>query len=518
MKRKLFILGLFLVLIVPSNIYAISGSASCQGPGTVELGETFTVTIYGSASEAAYWQSSFVNSSGNLRSNSGTGEVFTDSASSSFSKSYSFTAINTGTATVSQYFSIGGEDGSEETVSSSTCSINIVEATRPNGDNYSSNYDDSDETDDEEVENKSSNSYLKSLNIDGTKINPTFNKDKLDYTVVVNGDIEKINIKAELEDEKATIEGLGEKELKEGINKFEIIVTAENKEVRKYTITVTRKEKNPIEVTINKKKYTVLKNDIGLKVPEGFVKTSVIIEKEEVLAYSNKFTGYLIVALVDEEGNASWYIYNQKNATYTKYTEFNSSGVRLIILEPKKKDIPHRYKKISFDLNGEKVDGYALEFTSPYRLVYALNMATGEKDFYLYDIEQNTFQRFYNKQVEIYRGLLKKLEIGIIGLISIIGIMLIIILSQIAINKKTKKFIKSGGKKEKDDLNVLVKEEEKHDKEEEKLEKTKALEKIDKTSRIKPVVKEKELSKSDLKRLKKEEEKRLKKERREFFK
>ena len=506
---------LLIVFLIP--ITSKAATINCSAPSSVQVGETFNVTFYGSLSSPASVWFANIGSSNNVSYQSGGLSIDGDDEKD-MSHTVSFKANSSGDASFYAY-DVDVSDGNNTYSDSATCYVTITEPTTSNS-SSSYSYDDNEEeeTKNEDNKDKSSDNYLKSLSIKDVKISPTFNKDKLEYTAVVSGDKDKITIEGEGNDSKSTVEGLGEKELKEGINKFEIKVTAENGESKTYTIMVTRKESNPIEIIIDKKKYTVLKKDIGLKVPEDFVKTSVIIEKEEVLAYSNKFTGYLIVALVDEEGNASWYIYNQKNGTYTKYYEITSGNVRLIILKPNKKDIPYKYRQIAFEINGEKVDGYALEFTSPYRLVYALNMATGEKDFYLYDIEQNTFQRFYNKQVEIYRGLLKKLEIGIIGLISIIGIMLIIILSQIAINKKTKKFIKSGGKKEKDDLNVLVKEEEKHDKEEEKLEKTKALEKIDKTSKIKPVVKEKELSKSDLKRLKKEEEKRLKKERREFFK
>ena len=102
------------------------------------------------------------------------------------------------------------------------------------------------------MNNELYNNYLKSLSIDGIKLNPAFNKDKLEYTAVVPGDKEKITIKGELEDDKASVEGLGEVELKEGINRIEIKVTAENGEARKYIISITRKEKNPIEITINK--------------------------------------------------------------------------------------------------------------------------------------------------------------------------------------------------------------------------------------------------------------------------
>ncbi|MBQ1496040.1 MAG: cadherin-like beta sandwich domain-containing protein, partial [Bacilli bacterium] len=396
------------------------------------------------------------------------------------------------------------------------CYVNIVEATRPNsgGSSYYSYNSDNNEVDPD----LSSNSYLKTLSIDGVKINPEFDKDKMEYTAIVSGDTEKINITGELEDDKALVEGLGEKELKEGINTFEIKVTAENTEVRTYVLTVTRKEINPIEITINKKKYIVSKKEIGLEVPKGFTKTKTVIEKQEVVAYSNSFTGYLLVALVDEDGNASWFIYNQKNETYTKYSEYNSDSIRLVLITPKKKDIPYKYKKCDFFINGELVEGYALQLTSPFRLVYALNMATGEENFYLYDMDQNTFQRFYNTQTEIYRDLLKKLEIGIIGLVGLLFIMFIIIISQKVINTKTRKFIKNGGVvEEKKDIQPDEDFEPSDKPKKVKKQKEEKKEIPEEKEEIKDEKVKEKLTKAELKKKRKEEKKKLAEERKEFF-
>lgn len=505
MKKIKYLLIMLLLIPVSSKAAVFH----CSAPSTVESGETFNVNFYGNlSSSSTTWKGSIVGL-GNASYNGGSLSVWNDGPN--FSQTVSFTAGNPGTATF--YVSdIDVSDENQEYYDSDTCYVNIVEASRPNGggNNYYSYNNDNGEVDPD----LSSNSYLKSLGIDNVKINPTFDKDKMEYTAIVSGDTEKINITGELEDDKALVEGLGEKELKEGINTFEIKVTAENTEVRTYVLTVTRKEINPIEITINKKKYIVSKKEIGLEVPKGFTKTKTVIEKQEVVAYSNSFTGYLLVALVDEDGNASWFIYNQKNETYTKYSEYNSDSVRLVLITPKKKDVPYKYKKCEFYINGELVEGYALQLTSPFRLVYALNMTTGEENFYLYDMDQNTFQRFYNTQTEIYRELLKKLEIGIIGLICVLFIMFIIIISQKVINKKTRNFIKNGGVSNvKEDIP-----EEDDDTLEEKTKK----EKKQKESKVKnndskEEDKEEKLSKAELKKKKKEEKKKLAEERKEFF-
>ena len=464
--KKIKYLLITLLLTIP-----ITGKAAvihCSAPSSVESGETFTVTFSGSLnSSASVWFAS-IGSSSNVTYAGGDGLSIPGKDGASMSHSVRFTAGNPGTASFYAY-DVDVSDGVNSYSDSDTCYVEITSATRPNGASaniYDGTYGNSDEDDEKEIDpDKASNSYLKSLSIEGVKLSPAFNKEKMEYSAVVPGDKEKIVIKGEVEDEKATVEGLGEVELKEGINKIEIKVTAENGEERKYILTITRKEKNPIEVTINKKKYTVVKKEIGLKVPEGFVKTTVTIDKQEVVAYSNKFTGYLIVALVDEDGKASWFIYNQKNGTYTKYSELKSNGLRLIILDAKKKDVPYRYKKTEFKINDEIVEGYALELGSNYRLVYALNMDTGNKAFYLYDMEENTFQRFYNTQVNIYRSLVKKLEIVLIALAGIILLMGIVIVSIMFINRKTKKFIKNGGKVEEE--KPIIDEEDEEEKKEE---------------------------------------------------
>ncbi len=518
---------LFITLLLTIPITGKAAVIHCSAPSSVESGETFTVTFSGSLnSSASVWFAS-IGSSSNVTYAGGEGLSIPGKDGASMSHSVRFTAGNPGTASFYAY-DVDVSDGNNTYSDSDTCYVEITSATRPNGASanvYDAVYDDDDE---KEIDpDKASNSYLKSLSIDGVKISPAFNKDKMEYSAVVPGDKEKIVIKGELEDEKATVEGLGEVELKEGINRIEIKVTAENGEERKYILTITRKEKNPIEVTINKKKYTVVKKEIGLKVPDGFVKTTVVIDKQEVVAYSNEFTGYLLVALVDEDGKASWFIYNQKNGTYTRYSELKSNGLRLIILKAKKKDVPYKYKKTTFKINDDIVDGYALELGSNYRLVYALNMDTGNKGFYLYDMEENTFQRFYNTQVNIYRSLVKKLEIVIIALAGVVLLMGIIIISIMFINKKTKRFIKNGGKVE-EEKPIIDEEDEEEKKEELKNKIKEKSEELDRqklelarTRRINPVTEDKNqdepLTREEIKKRKREEKEELEKMRREFF-
>ena len=84
-----------------------------------------------------------------------------------------------------------------------------------------------------EMENKSSNNYLESLKVEGHEF--TFNKQTINYDI---GEVEEktINIEAILEDEKATVNGAGKVELKEGENDIRVDVISESGTTRTYHI------------------------------------------------------------------------------------------------------------------------------------------------------------------------------------------------------------------------------------------------------------------------------------------
>ena len=94
-----------------------------------------------------------------------------------------------------------------------------------------------------EEEKKSDNAYLKTLTIEGQELIPEFNKETTSYTMQVTSDITELNIKAEAEDEKASVSIQGEKDLKDGENKVTISVSAEDGTAKIYEINVTKAEK-----------------------------------------------------------------------------------------------------------------------------------------------------------------------------------------------------------------------------------------------------------------------------------
>lgn len=91
---------------------------------------------------------------------------------------------------------------------------------------------------------KSSNNYLKSLQLDIEGISPIFNKNTTQYYITVLENITNINVTAKPEDSKASVQVLGNTNIQLGNTKISIIVTAENGNKREYVINVT-KTSNP---------------------------------------------------------------------------------------------------------------------------------------------------------------------------------------------------------------------------------------------------------------------------------
>ena len=272
----------------------------------------------------------------------------------------------------------------------------------------------------------SANNYLNGLAVTGNILTPEFDKDVLEYNLEVDYTVEKINVEASSEDNTAVITGMGEHEVSEGNNEILIVVTAENGNERIYKINVLVKEMDPIEVTIDKEKYTVVKKDTLLKELENYQKTTIKINDKEVPALKGKKTNYTLVGLKDSKGNINLYIYDSSKNTYTKYQEIEFSGVSIYPMEKDKEG----YKKTIIKINGSDVTSYKKKGFN-YYLVYGMNLDTGKVNWYTYDSEEKTLQRYLEsdniskEKSDDYLFLIYILS-GVIGLL-IIFIMILFI-------------------------------------------------------------------------------------------
>ena len=437
MKKLKYLL--LLLLFIPTSVSA--ATLNCYAPGEVTVGETFTVTFSGSlSSEASVWFAK-IGSTDNVTYTGG-GLSIDGVDGASMSRSVSFKANSAGSARFYAY-DVDISDGTYSYSDSGECYVNIVEPApvyEPQVDysnNNSSNNTTS--TNNDDSKNNATDTTLKSLSIEGAELNPKFNKDTLEYNVELKNGTTKIKVDAVANEESAIVSGTGEIEVKEGPNKINIVVALPNGTSKTYVINVNVQEKDPINVTINNVKYTVSKKLTDVTLPEGFELKTIKIKNVEVESFYNKKLNYYLVNLKDPSGKSALYIYDIENDKYTKYLPIKSEQISLIVLKAPESTIPYKYYKSTFKFNDIEIEGYAFREKSSFRLIYGMDVATGKKGYYLYDMDQKTIQRFYNDQVNSYISLMDKIKIAFIvlgGFVLLLTIIIIILLSK---NVKFKK-------------------------------------------------------------------------------
>lgn len=243
---------------------------------------------------------------------------------------------------------------------------------------------------------------LKSLTIGDYSLNPTFDPGTTSYNVTVPKGTETINISAEVQDSKSSISGLGEKSVTEGMNVFELIVTAENGSQKTYTLNV-EVEEDPIIVNMNKQDYSIVKQEQAMPPISSYYSATKIeykynVEGEEkifeVPAYYSEVTKFTLLGLKDEKGNVGLYIYNDESKAFTSYNEYNFGNIVLYKLDAKEDKILKDMLKTKANLNGNKLDAYQFNEGSEYYLLYGINVNTGNEGWFMYDSKENTLQRY----------------------------------------------------------------------------------------------------------------------------
>lgn len=381
---------LFAFIFKIDNVSAASCRIGVSAPSSVVVGQSFkvTVTVAGSASIGS-WEYTLSYDSSKVRLNSGTLHVvdYGNGSKSSSSYSYSFTSLQSGSATFKPVNASVLDYASTNECLSSTGSASVSMKSQS------------------EIEaSYSRNNNLSSLSVEGADLSPSFNKDITEYQATLPVDTTKAKIIATAQDSKASITGAGEVDVVDGINKIEIIVTAEHGEKKKYVINLTVQELDPVKVKVDGKTYTVVRKKGQVEnIPVGFTETTIKIGDQDVCAYQSEIAKILLVALKDNEGNIKLFIYDKNKNSFTSFMEAKGGEVNLLILNNEKIKTPLDFVKTSFKINDLKIEGYKYRYdkNDNYYLVYAKNLETGDEGFYLYDKKNSTFSRYYKELSDI---------------------------------------------------------------------------------------------------------------------
>ena len=388
MKKKIMIVLLLFGLIVQAKIVeAASGSLSVSS-SYVTVGNSFTVSVY--VNQAAAWQV-HVTSTGPV---SGCTMSLADATADALNTSKSFqatcTATAAGTINISLSGDVTGEDGGNSglygnatvTVSNPAPPPTPSPAPSPTptpSPSYSptpsnnNNRNDNIQSPVTAGEEKSSNTNIREISVEKYELKKD---DDVNYSLTVNHIVEEITIKATAEDEKSSIKGADKVKLKEGNNKIEIIVTAENGDTKTYYVNIKRKENE----------YPLSDIDDALK--EKDKTTSIIIKDEDkitkdILEKIKKSKKQVSFKKVDDEKNDiySWIIDGNKIG---KIVEFSPK----IVFEFKRKD--------KFDTKAGFRTGKYIELSSTKipKATLKINVKNTFKDgekvnVYYYDEEKN---------------------------------------------------------------------------------------------------------------------------------
>lgn len=425
MKKVFFTLFVLLIGMGSANA-ATATMKVTSNKSTVVVGNTITVTINISSSvPMGAWEYYLNYDSSLFTLKSGADNVYVRTTTADENKkSASYTLTFTAKKAGSGVFSLGSNsvldwDTNSMSVTKTSSTVKII-------------------TQEQLEATYSKNNNLASLEVVGNQLDKNFKASETEYNVTTAPLTEKVTIKATREDSKATINGTGEKSLSEGLNVFKVVVTAQNGNEKTYTINITVPEQEPIEITIDGQKYTVIrKKEFLPSVSNYYNESTATINNEEVPAYYNDQTKYTLVGLKDSAGNINLFIYD--NDTYKAYNELVFSSVNLYIMDTDL--IVEGYEKTQITINGKSVNAYkSIDYEFP--LLYGKNIETGEMSFYKYDSKDNTIQRYENIKVDHSKE--NTYFIVIVVLFSLLFITyLVFIIYLITKNNKKKELLKT---------------------------------------------------------------------------
>jgi len=196
---------------------------------------------------------------------------------------------------------------------------------------------------------KSEDKSLKSLSIEGVELEPEFDPEITDYTVVIGENVTSLKITAETNDEKASYEVTGNDKLEGTDNIIKITVKAEDGTTRIYSITASKKAKVSTGLTALKvngyslspsfspevKEYKVTILDANVNKVDVTATTGIEKAKVETTGNNDLKNGEntVVVKVLAEDGSVidTYKIIITKNATTTAVGNTNNKKSNTIL-------------------------------------------------------------------------------------------------------------------------------------------------------------------------------------------
>ena len=447
-KIKIFLIGIIGLLFMPNIVFAASAKISVTGASSVVVGNTVTITVkLSSSKKIGSWQMDLNYNSEYLKlistsSEGGSTMMVNSSSTGTTSKTYTFKfkALKSGTTKISvpSYLAYDFDDMDELDITTSSKSLKIM-------------------TQSELEATYSSDAYLKNIKVGDYVLSPTFSKDVFEYSVEVENSVTSVKVVAPVNDSRSDVSGAGTIELEEGNNKVEIVVTAQKGNSQTYIVNIYRKELDPISVNTDDGKFTLVRKDTLLPELQTYSKTTVNIDDTSIPALSSDITGYVLVGVKDEEGNVYTYLFEDGKVT-KRYNEIEDimSVIYPLPFEDNKEFENYCDREVT--INGIKVDGVSLDKKSKNIVIYAHNILTGDYNYYIYDLDNNTISVYNSEIKDYYEALVEKYKYVVLGMIGFILILMFIIIlrkpKKIIINTPVKKEVENIKEEKEEDKEI----------------------------------------------------------------
>lgn len=246
----------------------------------------------------------------------------------------------------------------------------------------------------------SSDNTLKSLQISPGTLSPAFSPDRTTYNATVDADVTELVVSAVANDNAAKVSISGRR-MDPGSNTTTITVTAEDGSVKRYIIYTTKlvdgqeatTEANDGTVTIDGRKYSVVKEYSGITIPDGYQEIDYDYNGQKINAVKGIKTGLILMYLESEDGKGGFYIYDETAKTFSPYNTVAEPEITYVVLPiTNSLEKPAGYALTKFTMNGKEVQ-VLMDADRQYCLFYGVS-SLGEKGWFRYRVSDGTIQAY----------------------------------------------------------------------------------------------------------------------------
>ncbi len=404
--KKLTAVLVAFVLCLGINVYSPKADAyvSVSATSSVSIGGGVSVSVSISGDNISAYTLWVTYDSGVLQYNSGSGATINGgggtvviSGTSAGTASLSFTAIANGTSGIYASGEVLNIEGEVINTSYGSSSVTVSTPSSNSGSGNNNSGGGNSGNSNHETDDRSSNCYLSSLEISEGELEPEFDPETYEYTLRLADGTKNVVINAIPDDDKASTSITGNEEFKQGENTVEIIVTAENGAVKKYTINAIVGEiLEDVVINIGGMDYNIVNSSEDITPPENFSSTTIKYDKWDVMAYNSPNGKITVMCLSNRQNTNKWFIYNAADGEFYEYKEYSSKYNRYIIL-PFPQDVvyPDNYVMTETVIFGDTVQAYQdIEtFGKEKYIIYGMNL-DGDEGFFIFDMNERVFMSY----------------------------------------------------------------------------------------------------------------------------